>query len=202
MGQYHVAEGVLQDVVAKSHKVLGPKHPDTLKAIMNLAILLYRSGRLMEAEAMYRTALAGREESLALDNPYTLRTVERLVGLLWALGKVEAAEALALRGLRVDKRGSVEEQMRALSVHEGCVDDRMQYLSLTDSGVDVDEGGVMFGASEVLLRQAIARDEAALERNHPDVLDFLKALMLVRKKQGRIEEVERLQQSIAERVGD
>ncbi|KAK3317081.1 hypothetical protein B0H66DRAFT_562757 [Apodospora peruviana] len=199
MGRYHIAEGVLQDVVAKSHKVLGPKHPDTLKAIMNLAMLLDRSGRLKEAEAMYRTALAGREESLGLDNPYTLRTVERLVGLLWALGKVEAAEALALRGLRVEKRGSVEEQMRALDVDEVGVGDKMRDLSLTVSRVDVEKGGVLFGASEVLLRQAIARDEAALERNHPDVLDFLRALMLVRKKQGKVEEVERLVKSLVER---
>ena len=42
-----------------SERVLGPDHPDTLTAIHNMAVLLYKQGRLSEAEPLYRCERCG-----------------------------------------------------------------------------------------------------------------------------------------------
>lgn len=179
-----------RDVVTRSHKVLGPQHPDTLKAIMNLAILLDRTGRREEAEAMYSTALEGREARLGLDNPYTLRTVERLAGLLWAREKFVEAEELALRGLRAlhgGRRGSLENQLRSLNIDTRGV-----------GSILAEEGSSTYKASELLFQQAMARDEAALNSSHIDVIDVVKGLIRVYKKQGRHDEMDLLKKRLPE----
>ena len=73
--------------------MLGPAHPETLKAVGNLAVLLRRwRGKYDEAELLYRRVLAGGEEVLGPAHPETLRTVGNLAVLVAQQGKFDEAE--------------------------------------------------------------------------------------------------------------
>ena len=55
-------------------ELLGPKHPDTLKSVTDLASLLKEQNKLNQAEALYRRALKGREEIYGSSHRDTLYT--------------------------------------------------------------------------------------------------------------------------------
>ena len=44
-------------------KALGPEHPDTATSLNNLALLLEQQGRYVEAEPLFRRALAISEKA-------------------------------------------------------------------------------------------------------------------------------------------
>ena len=81
----------------------GPKHPDTLQSMNNLAELYKAQGRYGEAEPLYHEALQLRGEVLGPKHPDTLQSMNNL-GLYWAqgsrYGEAEPLlrEALQLRG--------------------------------------------------------------------------------------------------------
>ena len=60
----------------------------------NLAVLLKDQGRLGEAEALAREALAGRRSALGDAHPHTQWSYQLLLGLLTAQGKHREAREL------------------------------------------------------------------------------------------------------------
>jgi hypothetical protein len=62
--------------------VLGPKHPDTLTSISNLAAVLKSQGKYEEAEAMNRQTLALKETVLGPKHPDTLTSMSNLAWVL------------------------------------------------------------------------------------------------------------------------
>jgi tetratricopeptide (TPR) repeat protein len=81
----------------------GPKRPDTLGTVENLAIVYGDQGRYEEAERLYQRALQGTEEKLGPKHPNTLGTVRNLAIVYWNQGRYEEAERLyqwALQGKR------------------------------------------------------------------------------------------------------
>ena len=73
---------------------LGPKHPGTLTCMINLAVLLQAQGRLGEAEALAREALAGMRSALGDAHPHTQVAYKILLRLLTAQGKHREAREL------------------------------------------------------------------------------------------------------------
>ena len=73
---------------------LGPAHPSTLISMGNLALLLEAQGRLGEAEALAREALAGRRSALGDAHPGTQAMYKFMQGLLTAQGKHREAREL------------------------------------------------------------------------------------------------------------
>jgi hypothetical protein len=81
--------------------VLSSAHPSTLTSVHNLGGLLGRQGRLVEAEALFREALAGRELAL---------------GAAHALTRQSAAAVAVFVGAREDAARAEEEAARAAVV--------------------------------------------------------------------------------------
>ena len=75
--------------------MLGPMHPDTLTSVIFLAALLGEQGKLGEAEALAREALAGRRSVLGDAHPNTEKTRQLLLDLPNAQGRHR--EALELK---------------------------------------------------------------------------------------------------------
>jgi len=65
-------------------RTLGDQHPDTLRTIDQLGVLLWHTGRLDEAESLLREAFEGRSRALTLgeqhpDTKTTKRNLEELM---------------------------------------------------------------------------------------------------------------------------
>ena len=70
------------------------EHPDTLKAVRNLAIVLSNQGDLAAARAMYERTLAAEERTLGVEHPSTLATMGSLAAVLLLQGELAAAQEM------------------------------------------------------------------------------------------------------------
>ena len=86
------AELLFQRALEGREATLGPKHPDTLISVVNLAALLKDEGNLDEAERLYRRALEGREVTLGPKHRDTLGSFVDIGGLLCAQKKHAEAQ--------------------------------------------------------------------------------------------------------------
>ena len=86
------AELLFQRALKGREATLGPKHPDTLISVVNLAALLKDEGNLDEAERLYRRALEGREVTLGPKHRDTLGSFVDIGGLLCAQKKHAEAQ--------------------------------------------------------------------------------------------------------------
>ena len=77
---------------------LGPSHPDTLNTKQNLAVLLRNTGRLAEAQGLYRQAIDGLLERFGPDSPRPYRRMMNLARLV-ELTDPPAAEEVYQRAL-------------------------------------------------------------------------------------------------------
>ncbi|KAI9150814.1 hypothetical protein HJFPF1_10591 [Paramyrothecium foliicola] len=156
---FDIPRKILEDVIERLTKVLGPKHVDTIKAISNLAILQHRAHQPDKAELLFRKALAAR-----------------LVGLLWAKGQADDAEKLALRGLQHSPPppplASRPSEISVASFHSNS-----SATTLVDDA--------LASASEHLFRKAWQREESSLHEAHQNVIDMIESLVVVCKADGQ-----------------
>ena len=78
-------------------------HPDFARTLDNLAVLLWRSNQIAEAEPLFRHALAILEASIGPDHPDVAATLNNLAGLLRDTNRLAEAEPLYWRALAIDE---------------------------------------------------------------------------------------------------
>ena len=93
-GRLGEAEPLFREALAGGRATLGPKHPNTLNCMGNLAGLLHAQGKLGEAEPLMRETLEVTRATLGPKHPDTLVSMGNLAGLLYAQGKLGESEAL------------------------------------------------------------------------------------------------------------
>jgi len=81
--------------------VLGKEHPSTLRTVNNLALSLYRQGKLAMAETISRQALQFQEKVLGKEHPDTLTNTNNLVLFLVHQGKFAEAKAICWETLQL-----------------------------------------------------------------------------------------------------
>jgi uncharacterized protein (DUF2267 family) len=111
LARYHYESGdfrsarALQEQVLKAHRrLLGPEHPDTLKAMNNLAQTLKAQGDLGAARALQEQVLEARRRLLGPEHPDTLTAMGNLASTLWEQGELGAARALEEQVLEAFRR--------------------------------------------------------------------------------------------------
>jgi hypothetical protein len=70
-GKYEEAEAMNRETLARSEKVLGREHPDTLTSVYCLAHLLVGKHCYEESLVLYKRACAGYQTVLGKDHPTT-----------------------------------------------------------------------------------------------------------------------------------
>ena len=86
--------------------MLGPRHPDTLTSLNNLAVLYQAQGRYGEAEPLFLEALQASREVLGPRHPDTLTSLNNLAVLYQAQGRYGEAEPLFQEALQAQPRGA------------------------------------------------------------------------------------------------
>ena len=77
-GMYDRALPIYEDCLAKTKRVLGEDHPNTLISLNNLAGLFCSMGEYDRALPLYEDCLAKRKRVLGEDHPHTLASLGNL----------------------------------------------------------------------------------------------------------------------------
>jgi Flp pilus assembly protein TadD len=77
--------------VVRGKKRLGEKHPDTAKAMSNLAVTLYAQGRVDESAKMLKDVIEARKRIIGSQHPNTILAMANLVIVLKAQGQINEA---------------------------------------------------------------------------------------------------------------
>lgn len=100
-GHYRDAIPLLNEVIKIHREVLGPRHPETLNSMSNLAVLHRQLGQYAEARKLMEETLAVQRQILAPDDPRLSNSLTNLGTQLQEVGELSGArkyfeEALAL----------------------------------------------------------------------------------------------------------
>ncbi|KAJ6500305.1 hypothetical protein DFH09DRAFT_1289825 [Mycena vulgaris] len=99
MGKLQEAEELKVVVLEKQRKILGEDHPNTLRAMGNLASTYQSLGRLQEAEELMGVVHEKQRKILGEDHPDTLWSMWKLASTNHCLGKLKEAEELYVKVL-------------------------------------------------------------------------------------------------------
>ncbi|KAJ7830390.1 hypothetical protein B0H13DRAFT_1492959, partial [Mycena leptocephala] len=81
-------------VLEKHEQLFGADHPDTLRAMGNLAVTYYELGRYQEAEPLESIVLEKRKQLLGADHPHTLLAMTNLAATYRKLRRYQEAKYL------------------------------------------------------------------------------------------------------------
>ncbi|MGW0871926.1 FxSxx-COOH system tetratricopeptide repeat protein [Streptomyces sp. NPDC002740] len=93
-GRYEEARSLYDDALPRCHRVLGKKHPDSLRLAHGSAINLRLLGRYEAARALQEVTLNAYRSILGEDHPHSLHSANHLAVDLGALGHHDEARRL------------------------------------------------------------------------------------------------------------
>jgi tetratricopeptide (TPR) repeat protein len=113
------AGAVYREIFETRRSSLGENHPETLRAMNNLAVVLRRAGALDEAEALLLELIAVRSASLGRDHLDTLRARSSLALVRERQGRLPEVEAewTDILELRTDNLGPDHRDTLRSAVH-------------------------------------------------------------------------------------
>lgn len=103
-GNYVIACQSLKGAYAERNSLLGEKHPDTLKCMNGLALVLANQGKYEDADELDRQTLEIRQKVLGKEYPDTLKSMRNLALALDSQGKYEEAEELHRQTLEIRQK--------------------------------------------------------------------------------------------------
>src|SRR5688500_4430640 len=99
---------------ALKDKKFGPDHPETIRALQDVARFMSSTGDFLGAQKIQQQMLARAEKKHGVDAPETLAALEALAGSYWAAQRFDEADRLYQRVLALHKKQhGAESQMYA-----------------------------------------------------------------------------------------
>ena len=178
LGLYGEARAQFQRAMDLYRQALGPKSPNTLRAMSLLGNVADKEGNYPEAEALLTQALATQRQVAGPEYRETLRTMNNLAIVYQEEGKDPQAEALLEQTSAIKRRLFGPEHPSTLRT--------MENLAL----VYEDEG--KFAKAEALLAHNLAAGRRVLGPEHPDTLVSMSNLALVMEDEGKYPQAEAL----------
>ncbi|KAJ7798552.1 hypothetical protein B0H14DRAFT_32821 [Mycena olivaceomarginata] len=226
-GRYKEAESLEVAVLEKQKNHLGTDHPDTLRAMANLAVTYHKLGRYQEAEPLEVTVLEKRNQLLGADHPDTLHVIANLAATYCELGRYQEAEPLEVTVL--EKRNQLfgadhPDTLHAIANLAATYHKLGRYQEAESLEVTVlEKRKQLFGADHPDILHAIANlavtyhelgryqeavplEVTVLEKrkqlfgaDHPDTLHAIANLAATYHKLGRYQEAEPLEVTVLEK---
>jgi len=201
-----------RDALGIRERALGPEHPETVRSLGLLAVVLHGAGDLAGARPFYERALAIREKALGSEHPEVATSLSNLAALLYDQGDLAGARPLFERALAIhekafgpehplmarslhnlavllcaqgDYAGARPLHERALAIREKALgpEDPEVATSLNNLAVLLSAQGD-FAAAQPLYERALAIHEHAFGPEHPDTAMSLHSLAGLLKDRG------------------
>ena len=172
---YDEAEALYRRLVDDSRLARGPKHPETLTAINNLAVVAGPREKIRGSRTtLPRVPAARATRSTGPSIPHALITLGNLAGALERLGRLDEAESLFRQCLEAQRRVMGPDHPRTLSTAGSLA-------SLLRSRGRLDE-------AESLLRTCLEAQRRTLGADHADTLKTAATLEAIRKERSQPKE--------------
>jgi tetratricopeptide (TPR) repeat protein len=221
LGLYARAEPLLTNALANRRRVLGPRHPQTLSSMDDLALNLNRQGRHREAEKMLRETIDIRRQVLGPQHPDTLASMSSLGITLTVESRYAEAEKLQRETLDLERRllgpdhpetlrsmtnlantlGREGRHADAEKLRRETLDAKRRVLgpenletlfSMSALANNLDHEG-RYSEAEKLQRETLEIQRRVLGPEHSNTLVTMTDLGMSLRSQGRYSEAEKLQ---------
>jgi eukaryotic-like serine/threonine-protein kinase len=182
LGLYSRAQPLLEQAVAIDRRVLGPKNPQTLRSMSNMAWLLNREGKLTEAEKLQRETLEVQRQVLGGEQPDTLESMRHLASTLDNEGHYAEAEKLDRELLDIQRRVLGPEHRDTLT-------------TINNLATNLEHEG-RYAEAEKLDRELLDIQHRVLGSEAPDALMTTHNLALTLVREGKYAEAEKLYREV------
>jgi serine/threonine protein kinase/Tfp pilus assembly protein PilF len=227
LGLYDAAIPLQESALTIRQHILGDDHPDTLRSMNQIGILLQESGRPSEAEEYLRAALERSRRVFGENHASTLIAINNLGALLKSQGKLDEAEPYYVESLEKSRRTLGQEHpdtlvsisnMGTLRQDQGNAaeaefyhrdalekrrrvlgeDDRSTLFSLNNLGFLLRAQGRLAEA-EPYLSDALERSRRVLGEEHPETLISISNMASLLQAEGKLAEAELLYREALEK---
>ncbi|KZM28507.1 uncharacterized protein EKO05_0006017 [Ascochyta rabiei] len=179
MGQCSKALELISASLQTRESVLGAEHPDTLRSLNELGLVLGYQGKYNEAEEVHQRALEARNWVLGKEHVDTMTSRVNLALTYSNQGRWKEAEELQLRVVKTEKTVLGEDHPLTL-------------ISINNLALTYSNQGRWKEAEELQL-QVVKTRKTVLGENHPLTLISINNLAQTYTNQGRWEEAKELQ---------
>jgi len=176
IGEYALAQQQVERTVDLHRRSQGENDAGTLKAMDDLAMIYWESGKSADAEKLSRAVLEIRRSTQGPDHPDTLLTMAILTEALHSQGDLEQAEALA--------RETFERRIRVLGPEDP------ETLSSMNNLAGVLNSARRFDEAEPIYKQVFEGEKRVKGENHPDTLRTMSNLGALYHRSGRLGDAE------------
>jgi tetratricopeptide (TPR) repeat protein len=163
------AEAFYREEIARQRSLLGTAHPDVAELLHDSAMLLGQSGKLAEATAAFREALAclrqAAKQSPDPESPLTGKVLHHL------------ADALRRTGDAAEARRPAEEAVALYQHHPDWLWSESQHASMVLKDVLMDLGD--FVAAEAVSRERLQNLRGSASPDSPELTGAVSELVLV-----------------------
>jgi eukaryotic-like serine/threonine-protein kinase len=184
LGLYPRAGLLQQHAMEIRQRVLGPKSPDTLRAMHALAWISEQQGHYAEAEKLQRQTLDVQRRVLGPEHPDTLATMHDLASVLDFQGHYVEAEKLDRETLQVQRRVLGRENPNTLGTMQNLANELSHE--------------VRYAEAEKLDRETLEIRRRVLGLENPSTLGTMHNLASILSDQGHYAEAEKLDRETLE----
>ena len=176
LGLYPRSQPLLERALDIDRRILGPRNPETLSSMADVAGLLEDEGHYPEAEKLARETVETCRQVLGRENPQTMRSMNLLANALLFEGRYAEAERIYREELAIQRRVLGPEHQRTL-------------IALANLAMAVYEQD-RYPEAERLFREAFDGQRRVLGAEHPDTLRTQFYLARALREEGREAEAE------------
>ncbi len=160
-----------EQLIGVCEKQFGAGHPETAKALTNLARVILQLGGVEKAEPLLRRAIAIQETALPADHPDIARSFAVLGGYYSGRGDLAGAEPFVRRALDIREKVLGIDHPLTLGIRDNLAKIALELGRLEEA--------------ETLSREVLAAKERCFGTEHPDTAFAITALGEVLAKQGK-----------------